>query len=138
MELREDTIVEISASLERFFGCSGKMLKPSRATIEALIAKIPKDKVITIALLREELARQFGVEVTCPSDTKQALKAIANDSAQSVPYWRVLKANGELIAYFPNGREGHAAQLREEGFAIDTEAKAPKVKGYKERLVFFE
>ena len=138
MQLSEDTIVEISESLERFFGKSGKMLKPSRATIEALIQKIPADKVITISLLREELARQFGVAVTCPSDTKQALKAIAADADCTVSYWHVLKSDGELISYFPDGVKGHAAHLEQEGFTIDTEEKIPKVKGYKQRLAQFE
>lgn len=138
MKLSEDTIVEISKSLERFFGRGGKMLKPSRATVEALIAKIPEDKVITIPLLRDELARQFGVEVTCPSDTKQALKAIANDPQENVPFWRVLKANGELVSYFPDGIEGQAAHLEAEGFVLDTQSKTPKVKEYKERLADFE
>jgi hypothetical protein len=47
----------------------------------------------------------------------------------------VVKTNGELIAYFPGGREGHAALLREEGFTIDLKGETLKVKNFKESLV---
>lgn len=138
MKLQEDTIVEISAALERFFGCRGKMLKPSRATIEALIARIPENQVITIPLLRDELARQFSVQVTCPYDTKQALKAIAQDAGSEAPYWRVLKADGALVPYFPDGADGQAARLQQEGFDVETQAKIPRVKNFKNSLTRFE
>jgi hypothetical protein len=135
MELQEDIIVDISKTLERFFGCSGKMVKPCPTTVEALIQKIPQNKLITIELLRKKLADQFNVEIACPFDTKIALRAIANDVSKKVPYWRVVKTNGELIAYFPGGREGHAALLREEGFTIDLKGETLKVKNFKESLV---
>jgi len=137
MENQEDTIVEISGKLERFFGCSGKMLKPSLATVETQIKKIPQNKLMTTDHLRKVLAVQFKVQVACPYDTKMALKSIANDANQNVPYWRVVKKNGELISYFPGGLEGHADLLRQEGFTIDTKGKVPKVKNYRESLYLF-
>jgi alkylated DNA nucleotide flippase Atl1 len=112
------------------------MLKPCPETVEALLKKIPKKKLATTELLRKELADRHEVQVTCPFDTKQALKAIANGSGKTA-YWRVVKANGELISYFPGGLAGHASLLAKEGFTIDTKGKAPKVKGFKENLVRF-
>ena len=137
MEQREDAIVDISEHLERFFGCSGKMLKPSRATIEALIHQIPERALITTDLLRKKLAAQFDVQVTCPYDTKQVLREIANDAGSGVAYWRVIKASGELIAHFPGGLDGHAGLLEREGFSIDASGKTPKVAGFKKSLVRF-
>ena len=46
-ELRSDVIVYIRKEQEHRFGCSGKMLKPSRASVEALVEKIPQGMVIT-------------------------------------------------------------------------------------------
>jgi alkylated DNA nucleotide flippase Atl1 len=135
MQQQEDLIVDISEHLERFFGYSGKMLKPSITTVETLISKIPRNKLITINQLRKELALQFKVQVTCPSDTKQALKAIANNLSTQIPFWRVIKTNGELIDYFPGGRMGHAALLTQEGFVIDSSGKVPKVVDFKKCLV---
>ena len=112
------------------------MLLPSPATVAALVKKIPKHKLITIEIVRKKLADQFHVQVTCLVATKKALRAIAEDSGK-VAYWRVIKKNGELIAYFPGGVEGHAARLRQEGFTIDTKGKAPRVKDFKASLVQF-
>jgi alkylated DNA nucleotide flippase Atl1 len=138
----EDSIVPIAPQLERFFGTSGRMLKPCAATIAALVAQIPSGQVVTTDALRRTLANQFGVEVTCPYDTKMALLAISNDSrlnhsGLNVPYWRVVKANGELMPKFAGGLEAQTKMLRSEGFTVDTEAKKAKLKAFKDRLFVF-
>jgi 6-O-methylguanine DNA methyltransferase, DNA binding domain len=143
----KDSIVEIAPQLERFFGCSGRMLKPCPETLAALIVQIPNGKISTTDSLRRTLANRFGVEVTCPYDTKMALLAIAqtesdpsesspsqSDPSQPIPYWRVIKANGELMPKHPGGLEAHAALLQAEGFTVDTSGKKPKVKNFKDKL----
>jgi alkylated DNA nucleotide flippase Atl1 len=138
MELQEDAIVDIPENRVKFFGCSGKMLLPSPATVEALIKKIPENKLITTDLLRQKLTDQFKVQGTCPVTTQKALQAIAKDSSKNVAYWRVINQNGELIAKFPGGVEDHAALLKQEGFTIDTKGKVPRVKQFRESLVRFD
>ncbi|BDI33672.1 hypothetical protein CCAX7_57230 [Capsulimonas corticalis] len=138
MDVTQDAVVDISEALERFFGCSGKMLKPSRATVEALVRSIPENQILTTDLLRAELARRSQVQVTCPYCAKQALKAIGKAAPDGAPFWRVVKANGELISYFPGGVEGHAALLKDEGFVIDDRPKTPRVQGFKDHLVRLE
>jgi hypothetical protein len=130
----EDTIVEISKARERFFGCSGKMLKPCPATVAAVVKKVPENQLATTDLLRRKLAEQFQVQVTCPSDFKQALLAAASGPAIDLPYWRVVKQNGELIPRFPGGVEAQAARLEQEGFTIDTSGKKPRVIHFKAKL----
>ena len=137
METTQDLIVDISESREKFFGCSGKMLIPCPATVEALLKEVPAHQLITTELLRAELARRHEVQVTCPSATKQALQALANDPGKNVTYWRVIKKNGEMIASFPGGSHGHAALLRNEGFTTDVSGAKPKVINFKESLVQF-
>jgi hypothetical protein len=129
--------VDIPENRLRYFGGPGKMLLPSPATIAALIEKIPERKLITTELIQTELAEQFGVEGTCPVTTQRSLQALANDSTLKVAYWRVVNKNGGLIARFPGGAAGHAAHLKDEGFSIDTQAKTPKVKQFKDSLVRF-
>jgi hypothetical protein len=138
MEPREDAIVDIPENRIRFFGTSGKMLLPSPATIEALIKRIPRHQLVTTDLLRKTLADQFNVQGTCPVTTQKALQTVARDSSNQVAYWRVIKKNGELIASFPGGREGHAALLRKEGFTIDTKGKQPKIEAFTEHLTHFD
>jgi alkylated DNA nucleotide flippase Atl1 len=135
-----DSIVEIAPQLERFFGTSGRMLKPCAATVAALVAQIPSGQVATTDSLRRKLADQFGVEVTCPYDTKMALLEISHDSSLNpdlnVPYWRVVKANGELIPKFAGGLEVQSQLLRAEGFTVDVSGKA-KLKAFKDGLFSF-
>jgi hypothetical protein len=135
---QEDTIVDISKARERYFGCSGKMLLPSAATVAAQIQKIPENQLITTDLLRKALAAQFDVQVTCPVTTNKALRVIANNPNSDVAYWRVIKKNGELIGIFPGGVEGHAAHLKQEDFTIDTTGKKPTVKNFSESLIHFD
>ena len=138
MELQVDAIVDIPENRIRFFGGSGKMLLPSPATVAALIEEIPPNKLTTTELLRQKLTDRFNVQGTCPVTTQKALQAIAHDSSNNVAYWRVINANGQLVARYPGGVEGHAALLRQEGYTIDTKGKVPKVKEFKESLVRFE
>jgi hypothetical protein len=136
--MEEDAIKDIAESQIGYFGGPGKMLIPSPATVAALIQKIPAHTLLTTDLLRKRLAAQFDVQGTCPVTTKKALQAISADPAGNVPYWRVIKQNGELNAIFPGGVDGQAELLRQEGFEIDTSGKAPKVKQFKASLVRFE
>jgi alkylated DNA nucleotide flippase Atl1 len=138
MEIQADLIVDISKTMENFFRCSGKMLKPSPLTIVRLINEIPPKKLITTDLLRKELARRHQVQITCPYDTRMALREIANTPGQDVAWWRVLKANGELNPGFPGGTAGHAAHLAAEGFNIEPSGKKLRVSRYKDYLVQFE
>jgi alkylated DNA nucleotide flippase Atl1 len=103
------------------------MLLPSRTTVEAQIAQIPTGSVLTTDRLRRALANQFGVQGTCPVTTKKALQAIANDPASEVPFWRVVKKNGELMSYYPGGVASQAARLVAEGLVIDQNRKTPRV-----------
>jgi len=53
------------------------------------------------------------------------------------PYWRTLKAGGTLNEKYPEGVEGQASRLREEGhtIAVDRDGKPKKVKDYEKHLV---
>ena len=130
---QEDQITNIPKTMEKFFGCSGKMLKPCPATVAELIKKIPKGKLTTTELLREKLAAKYKVQATCPAATNKTLQAIANDS-KNIAYWRVVKKKGELIAKFPGGVEGHAKLLKKEGFTINKKTKVPTVKNFTDKL----
>jgi alkylated DNA nucleotide flippase Atl1 len=135
----EDSIVQIAPRLERFFGCSGRMLKPCAATVAALVAQIPSGQVATTESLRRTLANRFGVEVTCPYDTKMALLEMSNDSSLNhVPLWRVVKANGELLPKIAGGFESQAGLLRTEGFVVDNSGKKPRIKAFKDKLFIFD
>jgi hypothetical protein len=137
MVMLEDAIVDIPENRLRYFGGTGQQHFAWPATIAAVIEKIPENKLVTTDLLRQQLTSQFEVEGTCPITIQRSLQALANDPETDVAYWRVINQDGGLIARFPGGAAGHAAHLKDEGFRIDTQAKTPKVKQFKDSLVRF-
>ncbi len=137
VEFQEDIIVDISKAREKFFGCSGKMLLPSRQTVQALLEQIPTHQLATTEWIQHNLAAQFRVQVTCPVATRKALQAIAKDSSGNLAFWRVVKKNGELMTIYPGGAAVQAVQLTQQGFEIDATAKRPKVINLKTNLVNF-
>jgi alkylated DNA nucleotide flippase Atl1 len=133
-ELRSDVLVDISKDDERRFGCSGKMLKPSQASVEALVEQIPPGKVLTTSLLRKRLAESRNAQMTCPFLTKRALMAIAQDPEATAPYWRVVMGSGEMIAAYPGGVTQQALHLRSEGVTIADKARKSRVVNVVDRL----
>jgi alkylated DNA nucleotide flippase Atl1 len=129
----EDIIEAIPKTMEKFFGCSGKMVKPSTATVKALVRKIRKGKVVTLDQLREKLASDFNVQTACPASTTKVLSTLAKED-KPICYWRIVKKKGELIAKFPDGIEGQAALLESEGFEINYKTNPPILLGYETKL----
>ena len=133
----QDAIVDIPKTMEKFFGCTGKMLQPSPDTVASVIKKIPKGRVATLDTVCKRLANNFKTEVACPATTEKSLCIAATKSVEknmNLPYWRVLKKNGELIRKFPNGIEGHAENLVKEGHKIVSTSKSKGVEGFESVL----
>jgi alkylated DNA nucleotide flippase Atl1 len=133
--MQEDVIVDIPENRIKFFGTSGKMLLPGSKTVATIINKIPEGKLMTTEQLRKTLTTQFGVQGTCPVTMKKALQTVVKEftveEPTRVPYWRIIKANGETMNYFPEA-EHH---LKEEGFEIETNGKKLKVQSFKQHLL---
>jgi len=133
----QDAIVSIPKTMEKYFGCSGKMLKPSPSTVASLIESIPEGRVATIDTICKILAKKFKTEITCPATTEKSLCLAATESVTNntrLPYWRVLKKNGELIRKLPNGVEGHAANLMKEGHKIISTSTLKGLKDFESAL----
>ena len=71
--LLKDKVQKIPAGLEKYLG-KGEMVLPSRETVMKELQNIPEGKLITIPVIRESIAEQFGVTTTCP---KTCLKIAA-------------------------------------------------------------
>ena len=117
-ELQKDVVVEIPKDQEHRFGRSGRMLKPSRASVEAIVERIPRGLVVTTKVLRNALAESHNAQVTCPFLTKRALMMIAEDAEAKAPFWRVVKPNGEMVGFYPGGGSEQARQLKNEGVMV--------------------
>ncbi|MCI0747281.1 MAG: MGMT family protein [Verrucomicrobia subdivision 3 bacterium] len=123
--------------MEKYYGCSGKMFKPSPSTVASLVKAIPNGRVVTIDAVYKKLAKKYKTEIACPATSEKSLCLAAAESVEKntrLPYWRVLKKSGELIQKFPDGIKGHAACLAKEGHKIVSTSKS---KGVQDFEVFY-
>ena len=92
-----------------------------------IIKKIPKGKVITTNEIRNYIAKNNNVDITCPLTAGIFINICAWASYQRTsditPYWRVLKSNGELNIKYPESCELQKKLLEEEGHTIITKGK---------------
>ena len=83
---------------------------------------IPYGKVITVGKIREYFAELNGADFTEPITAgifvSIAAWASYQRSEDETPYWRTLKANGELNAKYPGGIEAQKERLEAEGHTI--------------------
>lgn len=87
-----------------------------------IMKQIPHGKVITVDRIREYFAKENGADFTEPMTAgifvSIAAWASEQRSEDETPYWRTLKANGELNAKYPGGAEAQREKLEAEGHAI--------------------
>ncbi len=119
-------LVPISDGLAKRLG-HGMMLIPTALEVDAMVRKIPRGQVSTLAQIRQRLARWHNVDVTCPLVTGIFLRIVAeaaeedrlSGAADIAPYWRVVRDNGRLNAKFPGGAELQAQRLINEGHRVE-------------------
>jgi alkylated DNA nucleotide flippase Atl1 len=103
-----------------------------------IMARIPVGQVITVDRLRSYLARRAGADVTCPLTAGLFINICAHASVERdhdpIPYWRTLKAKGELNEKYPDGIEGHKLLLETEGHTIRQKGKRYFVQDYEDKL----
>jgi hypothetical protein len=120
----------------------GTMVIPAPLEVDAMMRRVPKRKLITIDRVRAELARTHGVQVACPLTTGifSWIAAHAADEAERsgkkriTPYWRTLKAGGELNPKYPGGLENVIARLEGEGHRVVQRGRRFFVDAYENSL----
>ena len=105
----------------RTHGGSRMLLAPPLA-YDALMRRVPAGKVTTTGELRACLARENGADFTDPMTAgifvSIAAWASHQRSEDKIPYWRTLKAGGELNPKYPGGVEAQRARLEAEGHTV--------------------
>lgn len=107
-------------SIKKYGG--SKMYFAPPADYDKVMRLVPKGKLITVGAIREHFAEQNGADFTDPITAgifcSIAAWASYQRTADVTPYWRTLKANGELNPKYPGGVEEQKKQLEAEGFII--------------------
>ena len=113
------TIVD-EKSIEKYGG--NRMYFAPPIDYDKIMKKIPYGKVTTVGKIREHFAKLSGADFTEPITAGIFVSIAAWASFQrtddETPYWRTLKANGELNEKYPGGIEAHKERLEAEGHTI--------------------
>ena len=113
-------IITDQKSIEKYGG--SKMYFAPHIDYDKVMKKVPYGKVTTIGKIREYFARQSGGDFTEPITAgifvSIAAWASYQRSKDETPYWRTLKAHGELNAKYPGGIEAQKEKLEAEGHTI--------------------
>ena len=89
---------------------------------DAVMRRVPEGRVLTVGAIREHFARENGADFTDPitAGIFVSIAAWASHQRQAdpTPWWRTLKADGELNPKYPGGVEAQRALLEAEGHTI--------------------
>ena len=89
---------------------------------DRIMRRVPQGRLTTVGAIREYFARENGADFTEPITAgifvSIAAWASAQRSGDETPWWRTLKANGELNPKYPGGIQAQREKLEAEGHEI--------------------
>jgi len=116
-----------------------KMLIAAPMQYNEIMAKIPEGKLITTDRVRAYLAAGSGADVTCPLTagifTNICAHASEERSDHKIPWWRTLKAKGELNEKYPGGIDAQKLLLEMDRHTVIQKGKRYFVEDYEAGLV---
>lgn len=118
-------VIEDEKSIKRYGGKNMIITPPIE--YNDIIARIPEGKLLTIKEIREFLAKKHGADFTCPMTAGIFISLSAQASNErekdKIPFWRCLKADGELNPKYPGGIGYQREMLEKEGHEIYTRGR---------------
>ena len=113
-------IVTDKATIQKYGG--EKMFFAPPITYDQIMRAVPFGKVLTVGSIRQYLAKKNNADFTDPMTAGIFVSIAAWASYQrcedKTPYWRTLKADGELNSKYPGGIEAQKEMLEAEGHTI--------------------
>ena len=113
-------IVTDERTIQKYGG--NRMYFAPPAAYDEVMKKVPFGKVITVGGIREYFARSNDADFTEPITAGIFVSIVAWASHQrdtdKTPYWRTLKAGGELNPKYPGGIDSQKQMLEAEGHRI--------------------
>lgn len=108
------------ASINKYGGDNMYFAPP--IAYDEIMRKIPYGKIITVGEIRDYFAKENHADFTDPITAGIFTSIVAWASYQrkedETPYWRTLKANGELNPKYPEGIELQKKLLEKEGHTV--------------------
>lgn len=113
-------VITDQKSINKYGGANMYFAPP--AHYDQVMRRIPFGKVITVGEIRSYFAKRGKADFTDPITAGIFVSIAAWASEQreedKTPYWRTLKANGELNPKYPGGIEAQKKMLEAEGHTI--------------------
>ncbi len=113
-------IITDEASIKKYGG--NRMYFAPPMDYDRVMRRVPFGKVITVGEIREYFAAQNGADFTEPITAgifvSIAAWASHQRSKDKTPYWRTLRAGGELNPKYPGGVEEQKEMLEAEGHTV--------------------
>lgn len=121
----------------------GTVVVPAPLEVDAIMRQVRRGRLITIDEIRAKLAKKHGASIACPMTTgifawiaaHAANEAELEGKSRITPYWRTLKANGELNPRYPGGIENLRQRLAAEGHSVVRKGKRFFVKDFATRAM---
>lgn len=113
-------IITDQKSIEKYGG--DRMYFAPPMDYDAAMRRVPCGKLTTVGDIRAWFAEQSGADFTEPITAGIFVSIAAWASYQrgedETPWWRTLKANGELNPKYPGGAEAQKEKLEAEGHTV--------------------
>ena len=113
-------IITDQKSIEKYGG--DRMYFAPPMDYDAAMRRVPYGKLTTVGEIRAFFAAQSGADFTEPITAGIFVSIAAWASYQrkedETPWWRTLKANGELNPKYPGGAEAQKEKLEAEGHIV--------------------
>ena len=113
-------IIRDKKSIENYGG--NRMYFAPPTDYDRVMRLVPFGKLLTVGEIRDYFARESGADFTEPitAGIFVSIAAWASDQRETdkTPYWRILKAKGELNPKYPGGVMAQKEMLEKEGHTV--------------------
>lgn len=113
-------IIDDPDSIEKYGG--SRMYFAPPLDYDKVMRRVPAGKLTTVGEIRRYFAQKNGADFTDPITAGIFVSIVAWASFQreedKTPYWRTLKADGELNPKYPGGTAAQKALLEAEGHRV--------------------
>ena len=113
-------IITDEASIRKYGG--ERMFFAPPMEYDRVMRLVPEGKVITVGAIRDYFAKENGADftdtITAGIFVSIAAWASFQRDGDETPYWRTLKAGGELNEKYPGGAAAQKAKLEAEGHTV--------------------
>jgi len=121
----------------------GTILIPHPLEVDAAIKCLQEHQLATITQISNSLAQGHGTTIGCTVTTgifawivaHAAHEAELDGEVKFAPYWRLIKAGGELNPKYPGGIENLIPRLEAEGHTVVQKGRRFFVENYEQKLI---